>query len=100
MYGVAIWKTNQKVLVRFGVALLAAILLVYLVMVLLYDSFVMPLVVLFSVPLSFIGALLALGLTNNSLNIFTILGIIMLIGLVCKNAIMIVDFTNHRKEAG
>jgi HAE1 family hydrophobic/amphiphilic exporter-1 len=83
-----------------GVALLAAILLVYLVMVLLYDSFVYPLVVLFSVPLSFIGALLALGLTNNSLNIFTILGIIMLIGLVCKNAIMIVDFTNHRKEAG
>jgi HAE1 family hydrophobic/amphiphilic exporter-1 len=66
----------------------------------LYDSFVMPLVVLFSVPLSFIGALLALGLTNNSLNIFTILGIIMLIGLVCKNAIMIVDFTNHRKKAG
>ncbi|MBO9204231.1 MULTISPECIES: efflux RND transporter permease subunit [Niastella] len=83
-----------------GVALLAAILLVYLVMVLLYDSFVYPLVVLFSVPLSFIGALLALGLTNNSLNIFTILGIIMLIGLVCKNAIMIVDFTNHRKAAG
>jgi HAE1 family hydrophobic/amphiphilic exporter-1 len=83
-----------------GVALLAAILLVYLVMVLLYDSFVYPLVVLFSVPLSFIGALLALALTNNSLNIFTILGIIMLIGLVCKNAIMLVDFTNHRKAAG
>ncbi|KIC93965.1 efflux RND transporter permease subunit [Flavihumibacter solisilvae] len=83
-----------------GVALLAAILLVYLVMVTLYDSFVYPLVVLFSVPLSFIGALLALGLTNNSLNIFTILGIIMLIGLVCKNAIMLVDFTNQRKAAG
>ncbi|WEK36996.1 MAG: efflux RND transporter permease subunit [Candidatus Pseudobacter hemicellulosilyticus] len=83
-----------------GVALLAAILLVYLVMVTLYDSFVTPFVVLFSVPLSFIGALLALGLTNNSLNIFTILGIIMLIGLVCKNAIMIVDFANHRKQAG
>jgi len=83
-----------------GVAMLAAILLVYLVMVILYDSFVYPLVVLFSVPLSFIGALLALALTNNSLNIFTILGIIMLIGLVCKNAIMLVDFTNHRKAEG
>lgn len=83
-----------------GVALLAAILLVYLVMVTLYDSFVTPFVVLFSVPLSFIGALLALALTNNSLNIFTILGVIMLIGLVCKNAIMIVDFANHRKQAG
>nr|WP_322625118.1 efflux RND transporter permease subunit [uncultured Flavobacterium sp.] len=83
-----------------GVALLAAIILVYLVMVALYDSFVYPFVVLFAVPLSFIGALLALALTNNTLNIFTILGIIMLIGLVCKNAILIVDFTNHRKEQG
>lgn len=83
-----------------GIAMLAAVLLVYLVMVLLYDSFVYPLEVLFSVPLSFIGALLALGLTNNSLNIFTILRIIMLVGLVCKNAIMLVDFTNRRKAAG
>jgi hydrophobe/amphiphile efflux-1 (HAE1) family protein len=83
-----------------GFALLAAIVLVYLVMVALYDSYVHPLVVLFSVPLSLIGAMLILGLTNNSLNIFTILGIIMLIGLVCKNAIMLVDFTNQRRAAG
>ncbi|MEL1241180.1 efflux RND transporter permease subunit [Flavobacterium flavipallidum] len=83
-----------------GVALLAAIILVYLVMVGLYDSFVHPFVVLFAVPLSFIGAMLALALTNNSLNIFTILGIIMLIGLVCKNAIMLVDYTNQRRAAG
>ena len=55
-----------------GIALLAAIILVYLVMVGLYDSFVHPFVVLFAIPLSFIGALLALALTNNSLNIFTI----------------------------
>lgn len=83
-----------------GFAMIAAILLVYLVMVALYDSFVTPFVVLFSIPLSFIGALLALALTNNSLNIFTILGIIMLIGLVCKNAILLVDFANHRKAEG
>ncbi|ESU29773.1 acriflavin resistance protein [Flavobacterium limnosediminis JC2902] len=83
-----------------GFALLAAIILVYLVMVSLYDSFIHPFVVLFSIPLSFIGAMLALALTNNTLNIFTILGIIMLIGLVCKNAIMIVDFTNQRRAAG
>jgi HAE1 family hydrophobic/amphiphilic exporter-1 len=83
-----------------GYALLAAIILVYLVMVALYNSFVTPFVVLFSIPLSFIGALMALALTNNSLNVFTILGIIMLIGLVCKNAILLVDFANHRKEAG
>jgi len=83
-----------------GIALLAAIILVYLVMVSLYDSFVHPFVVLFAIPLSFIGALFALALTNNSLNIFTILGIIMLIGLVCKNAIMLVDYTNQRRAAG
>lgn len=83
-----------------GVALLAAIILVYLVMVALYDDFVTPFVVLFSIPLSFIGALFALALTDNSLNIFTILGIIMLIGLVTKNAILLVDFANHRKAEG
>ena len=83
-----------------GIALLAAIILVYLVMVGLYDSFVHPFVVLFAIPLSFIGAMLALALTNNTLNIFTILGIIMLIGLVCKNAIMLVDYTNQRRAAG
>lgn len=69
-------------------------------MVALYNSYVYPFVVLFSIPLSFIGALLALALTNNSLNIFTILGVIMLIGLVCKNAILLVDFANHRKSEG
>ena len=47
-----------------------------------------------------IGALLALALTNNFLNLFTILGLIMLIGLVARNAIMLVDFTNQRKAEG
>ncbi|MDB5119020.1 MAG: acriflavin resistance protein [Sphingobacteriales bacterium] len=83
-----------------GIALLASILLVYFIMVALYDSFIYPFVVMFSIPLSIIGALLALGLTNNSLNIFTILGLIMLIGLVAKNAIILVDFTNQMKKEG
>ena len=83
-----------------GIALLAAVVLVYLVMVSLYDSFVYPFVVMFSIPLALIGVMVILALTNNSLNIFTMLGMIMLIGLVAKNAIMIVDFTNMRKTAG
>lgn len=83
-----------------GVALMAAVLLVYMIMVILYNDFVKPFIVLFSIPLSFIGALWALALTNESLNIFTILGIIMLIGLVAKNAILLVDFANHRIEEG
>ena len=82
------------------IALAASVILVYLLMVTLYDSFVHPFVVLFSVPLSLIGALLILAMTGNSLNIFTILGIIMLIGLVAKNAILLVDFTNSRIAEG
>jgi HAE1 family hydrophobic/amphiphilic exporter-1 len=83
-----------------GVALLISILLVYLIMVALYDNYIYPFVVMFSIPLSIIGAFLALALTNNSLNIFTILGLIMLIGLVAKNAIILVDFTNQMKAEG
>ncbi|MVT07011.1 efflux RND transporter permease subunit [Chitinophaga tropicalis] len=83
-----------------GAALLISIVMVYLIMVALYDNYIYPFVVLFSIPLAIIGALLALALTNNTLNIFTILGIIMLIGLVAKNAIILVDFTNQMKEQG
>ena len=82
------------------IALVAAIVLVYLIMVALYDSFIHPLVVMFSLPLAMIGALLALALTNNSIGIFTILGLIMLMGLVAKNAILLVDFTNQQKAEG
>ncbi len=83
-----------------GIAILMSIILVYFIMVALYNSFVHPFVVLFSIPLALIGALLALALTNNTLNIFTMLGMIMLIGLVAKNAIILVDFTNQLKAEG
>ncbi|MDP4272893.1 MAG: efflux RND transporter permease subunit [Bacteroidota bacterium] len=81
-------------------SMIAAILLVYLIMVALYDSLLYPFVVLFSIPLAAIGALLALALTMDTLNIFSIVGMITLIGLVAKNAILLVDFTNHLKEEG
>jgi HAE1 family hydrophobic/amphiphilic exporter-1 len=83
-----------------GIALIAAVIFTYLIMVALYDSFVYPLVVLFSIPLAMIGALLALALTMKSLSIFTILGIIMLVGLVGKNAILLVDRTNAVRAEG
>jgi HAE1 family hydrophobic/amphiphilic exporter-1 len=83
-----------------GIAFLASILFVYLIMVALYDSYIYPFVVLFSIPLAIIGALLALGLTMQSLTIFSILGMIMLVGLVGKNAILLVDFTNQSKSEG
>ncbi|MFZ1572723.1 MAG: efflux RND transporter permease subunit, partial [Candidatus Kapaibacterium sp.] len=83
-----------------GIALLAAIIFVYLVMVGLYDSYTNPFVVLFSIPVALIGALLALALTMKTLNIFSILGMIMMIGLVAKNAILLVDFTNVSRQEG
>jgi len=84
-----------------GLALIAAILFVYMIMVALYDSYIYPFVVLFSIPVAMIGALLALALTMKSLSIFSILGIIMLVGLVGKNAILLVDRANQmRQEEG
>ncbi|HEX3074802.1 MAG TPA: efflux RND transporter permease subunit, partial [Ignavibacteriales bacterium] len=83
-----------------GLALLVAILFVYLIMVALYDSFIYPFIVLFSIPVAMVGALFALALTVKSLNIFSILGIIMLMGLVGKNAILLVDRTNQMRAQG
>jgi HAE1 family hydrophobic/amphiphilic exporter-1 len=81
-----------------GTALLIAIVFVYLIMVALYDSFLYPFIVLFSLPVALIGALLALALAMQNLSIFSIIGVIMLMGLVAKNAILLVDFTNQQRE--
>ncbi|MDP4239260.1 MAG: efflux RND transporter permease subunit [Bacteroidota bacterium] len=81
-----------------GFAFLAAIVLIYLIMVMLYNSLTDPLIVLFSIPLAMIGAFLALALTMNNLTIFSIIGLIVLIGLVAKNAILLVDFTNKIRQ--
>ncbi len=83
-----------------GYAMLLGFLLVYLIMVALYESTLYPLVVLFSIPVALIGAILALSLTMESLSIFGIIGFIMLMGLVAKNGILLVDFTNHLKAQG
>jgi HAE1 family hydrophobic/amphiphilic exporter-1 len=83
-----------------GSVLLISFLLIYLIMVALYDSFVYPLVVLFSIPVAAIGAFLALNLAISNLSLFALLGLIMLMGLVTKNAILIVDFTNQLKAKG
>ncbi|MGL6022721.1 MAG: efflux RND transporter permease subunit [Chitinophagaceae bacterium] len=90
----------QESLTAMVQALGASFLLVYFIMVALYNSFIYPFVVLFSLPVALIGAIIALALGMGSISIFTMLGIIMLMGLVAKNGILIVDFTNHLKEKG
>ncbi len=83
-----------------GAVLIISFILIYLIMVALYDSFIYPFVVLFSIPVAAIGAFLALNLSMNHLSLFALLGLIMLMGLVAKNAILIVDFTNQLKASG
>ncbi len=83
-----------------GLAFGAGILLMYFIMVALYNSWIDPFVVLFSIPLAVIGALLALGLTGESINIFSIFGMIMMTGLVAKNGILLVDRINQNLASG
>ena len=93
-------KRQKESFGALGTAMGIGLILVYLIMVALYDNFVYPFVVLFSILVSLIGAILALNLTSSSMGIFTMLGMLMLLGLVAKNAILIVDFTNHLKKEG
>ncbi|MEW5798199.1 MAG: efflux RND transporter permease subunit [Bacteroidota bacterium] len=90
-------KNQQEGFGSMGLAMLAGILFVYLIMVALYDSYVYPFVVLFSIPMAIIGAFVALAITGKALSIFSMLGFLMLIGLVAKNAILLVDRTNQTK---
>ncbi len=93
-------KNQGEAFGSLGLALVLGILLVYLIMVALYENALYPFVVLFSIPVSLVGAFLALALTMQPLSIFAIVGLIMLLGLVSKNGILIVDFANHLRREG
>ena len=81
-------------------ALGLAIIFIYLILASQFASFTQPLAIMASLPFSLIGVFLALLLTGTTLNIFSIIGFIMLMGLVTKNAILLVDFTNRSRRAG
>ena len=81
-------------------ALALSIVLIYMLMVALYESLVSPFAIMFSLPVSLVGAFLGLAVTGNTLNIFSILGLIMLMGLVTKNGILIVDFADILRQRG
>jgi HAE1 family hydrophobic/amphiphilic exporter-1 len=93
-------KTQNESFGALGSVLLISFILIYLIMVALYDSYIYPLVALFGIPVAGIGAFLALNLSSNDITLFALLGLIMLMGLVTKNAILIVDFTNQLKAQG
>lgn len=83
-----------------GFALITSIALIYCLMVILYGSFVTPLVIMFSIPVAIIGALLALSLSHATINLFSAIGLIMLFGLVAKNGILLVDYANTLRRRG
>ncbi len=81
-------------------AMILALFMIYLVLAAQFESFKDPLIVMFTVPLAIAGALLFMYYSNTTMNIFSQIGIIMLIGLVAKNGILIVEFANQRQEEG
>jgi multidrug efflux pump len=89
-------QSGSAVMFTFGMALL----IVFLVLAAQFESFLHPLVIMLTVPLAVLGALLGLWLFGKSLNLFSQIGIVMLVGLAAKNGILIVEFANQRRDAG
>jgi hydrophobic/amphiphilic exporter-1 (mainly G- bacteria), HAE1 family len=93
-------RDQQEVFGRMAVALAAGIALMYLILVIQFGSFTAPLPVMLSLPLSLIGVVTALLLTKNTLNLMSFIGVIMLMGLVAKNAILLLDAARTEERAG
>ncbi|MEP7300530.1 MAG: efflux RND transporter permease subunit [Caldimonas sp.] len=81
-------------------ALGAAVIFIYIVLASQFGSFLQPLAIMASLPLALIGVMLALLVSRSTLNLFSMIGLVMLMGLVTKNAILLVDFANHGRRAG
>jgi hydrophobic/amphiphilic exporter-1 (mainly G- bacteria), HAE1 family len=81
-------------------AILLAVVFIYLILASLFGSFLQPLAIMLALPLSFIGVALALLVTRGNLNVMSMIGIIMLMGLVTKNGILLIDFANQQRAAG
>jgi multidrug efflux pump subunit AcrB len=93
-------ESMEKSFASFGVGLLMAVVLLYLVMVAQFASFVDPFIIMFAVPMGLIGVVWTLFLTGTTLNIESFMGIIAMAGIVVSNAILLVDFANQRRREG
>ena len=93
-------KDQNDAFLQIFQALGLSIVLMYLVMALLFESTLFPFIVMLSLPLALVGAFGLLTLTGNTLNIMSMIGMILLTGLVGKNAILLVDYTNHLRRQG
>ncbi len=93
-------KDQQEAFVGVLFALAAAVIFIYIVLASQFSSFLQPLAIMASLPLALIGVMLALLVTRSTLNLFSMIGLVMLMGLVTKNAILLVDFANHGRRNG
>jgi len=93
-------EEQQEIFTQMFVAIGVAVLLMYFVLVIQFGSFLEPLSIMLSLPLSLIGVMLALVITGESLNIMSMIGVILLVGIVAKNAILLIDFAKWSEEAG
>ena len=93
-------KDQKEVFAEMGIALISGIGLMYFILVMQFGSFTAPLAVMFSLPLSLIGVVLALLLTGGTLNLMSLIGVIMLMGLVAKNAILLLDAARASEAEG
>ena len=84
----------------FGAAVILAIILIYLILAALYESLIQPFIIMISMPLSLTGIMVALYLSGNTFSLFVMIGIILLLGMVGKNAILVVDFANRAIKEG
>ncbi|TLD89282.1 efflux RND transporter permease subunit [Helicobacter sp. MIT 05-5294] len=93
-------KYMQETNAAFVVAMITALFLIYFILASLYESLLQPLVIMITLPLSFTGAFLALFVSGESLSLFSIMGLMLLMGLVGKNATLIIDVANEKRTQG
>ncbi len=93
-------ENMQDTAAAFAAAIALAVILIYLILAALYESLLQPIIIMISMPLSFTGVMVALHLTGNNFSLFVMIGVIMLLGMVGKNAILVVDYANRAIKEG
>jgi HAE1 family hydrophobic/amphiphilic exporter-1 len=93
-------EAQTEIFTQMAIALAVAVMLMYFVLVVQFGSFLEPLSIMLSLPLSLIGVMLGLAITGETLNIMSLIGVILLMGIVAKNAILLIDFAKWSEEAG
>ena len=93
-------ENAQEMMIAFLVAVLTAIVLIYLILAALYESFLQPIVIMMTLPFSFSGAFIALFVVGQPFSMFSLMGLIIIMGLVGKNATLLIDVANEKRKEG